>query len=118
IAESYPISGVALATGRVRFRLETTICLRHSRREYWNLRAVEAGAVDSRSVVENRGTQGGNTGGGRGIRTPDTLSGIAVFKTACFNHSHIPPRECYCTSLPALTNEDIAASASALLCHS
>ena len=31
-------------------------------------------------------------GGGRGIRTPDTLSGIAVFKTACFNRSHIPPR--------------------------
>ncbi len=24
-------------------------------------------------------------GGGRGIRTPDTLSGIAVFKTARFN---------------------------------
>ena len=32
-------------------------------------------------------------GGGRGIRTPGTLSGTAVFKTACFNHSHIPPRE-------------------------
>jgi hypothetical protein len=31
-------------------------------------------------------------GGGRGIRTPDTLSGIAVFKTACFNRSHIPPQ--------------------------
>jgi hypothetical protein len=31
-------------------------------------------------------------GGGRGIRTPGTLSGTAVFKTACFNHSHIPPR--------------------------
>src|ERR1017187_4228410 len=30
-------------------------------------------------------------GGGRGIRTPGTLSGTAVFKTACFNHSHIPP---------------------------
>ena len=34
-------------------------------------------------------------GGGRGIRTPVTLSGKAVFKTACFNRSHIPPRECY-----------------------
>jgi hypothetical protein len=33
-------------------------------------------------------------GGGRGIRTPVTLSGKAVFKTACFNRSHIPPREC------------------------
>jgi hypothetical protein len=32
-----------------------------------------------------------NHGGGRGIRTPGTLSGTAVFKTACFNHSHIPP---------------------------
>src|ERR1017187_4671294 len=30
-------------------------------------------------------------GGGRGIRTPGPLSGTAVFKTACFNHSHIPP---------------------------
>jgi hypothetical protein len=32
-------------------------------------------------------------GGGRGIRTPVTLSGKAVFKTACFNRSHIPPYE-------------------------
>ena len=31
-------------------------------------------------------------GGGRGIRTPVTRQGKAVFKTACFNHSHIPPR--------------------------
>jgi hypothetical protein len=29
---------------------------------------------------------------GRGIRTPVTRQGKAVFKTACFNHSHIPPR--------------------------
>lgn len=35
------------------------------------------------------------SGGGRGIRTPDTVSRIAVFKTACFNRSHIPPREDY-----------------------
>ncbi len=31
-------------------------------------------------------------GGEGGIRTPDTLSGIAVFKTACFNRSHTSPR--------------------------
>jgi hypothetical protein len=31
-------------------------------------------------------------GGGRGIRTPGAVSRTAVFKTACFNHSHIPPR--------------------------
>jgi hypothetical protein len=38
-------------------------------------------------------------GGGRGIRTPVTLSGKAVFKTACFNHSHIPPRvACACST--------------------
>ena len=30
-------------------------------------------------------------GGGRGIRTPGTVARTAVFKTACFNHSHIPP---------------------------
>ena len=35
------------------------------------------------------------SGGGRGIRTPDTLSGISVFKTDCFNRSHIPPRGGY-----------------------
>src|SRR5207237_6362975 len=32
-------------------------------------------------------------GGGRGIRTPDTLSGTTVFKTAAINHSAIPPRK-------------------------
>ena len=31
-------------------------------------------------------------GGGRGIRTPETLTSLAVFKTAAFNHSAIPPR--------------------------
>ena len=32
-----------------------------------------------------------NTGGGRGIRTPEHLSTLTVFKTAAFNHSAIPP---------------------------
>jgi len=31
-------------------------------------------------------------GGGRGIRTPGTVSRTAVFKTARFNRSRIPPR--------------------------
>jgi hypothetical protein len=31
-------------------------------------------------------------GGGRGIRTPGTLSGTVVFKTTRFNRSRIPPR--------------------------
>ena len=37
----------------------------------------------------------GRSGGGRGIRTPDALSGITVFKTAGFNRSPIPPRLSY-----------------------
>ena len=31
------------------------------------------------------------SGGGRGIRTPVTIPREAVFKTAAFNHSAIPP---------------------------
>ena len=34
----------------------------------------------------------GKSGGGRGIRTPGTVSRTAVFKTAAFNHSAIPPQ--------------------------
>jgi hypothetical protein len=44
----------------------------------------EVSAAESQTSGEN--------GGGRGIRTPDTLSGIAVFKTAGINRSPIPPR--------------------------
>ena len=46
------------------------------------LREIEAG-ISLRSRLR---------GGGRGIRTPGTLSGTSVFKTDCFNRSHIPPR--------------------------
>src|SRR6188474_1394935 len=31
-------------------------------------------------------------GGGRGIRTPGTLTGSVVFKTTAIDHSAIPPR--------------------------
>ena len=34
-------------------------------------------------------------GGGRGIRTPGTLSGTTVFKTAGINRSPIPPHLLY-----------------------
>src|ERR671914_2819935 len=34
-------------------------------------------------------------GGGRGIRTPEALAGLAVFKTAPFVRSGIPPRRVY-----------------------
>ena len=33
----------------------------------------------------------GNLNGGRGIRTPERVSPLTVFKTAAFNHSAIPP---------------------------
>jgi hypothetical protein len=32
-----------------------------------------------------------STGGGGGIRTPETLSSLTVFKTAGFNRSPTPP---------------------------
>jgi hypothetical protein len=35
-------------------------------------------------------------GGGGGIRTPGTVSGTAVFKTAAFNHSATPPAGSQC----------------------
>src|SRR5438270_11988286 len=37
------------------------------------------------------GLELGNFGGGRGIRTPEGLAALAVFKTAPINHSGIPP---------------------------
>ncbi len=33
-------------------------------------------------------------GGGRGIRTPVPVAREAVFKTAAFSHSAIPPKKC------------------------
>ena len=35
------------------------------------------------------------TGGGRGIRTPGTVSRTVVFKTTRFNRSRIPPQDIY-----------------------
>ena len=43
----------------------------------------------------------GLDGGGGGIRTPETLSGLTVFKTAGFNHSPTPP-------FPSLTGNALA----------
>jgi DNA-binding winged helix-turn-helix (wHTH) protein len=73
--------------------------------------SIYSGAAQSRKMPgigpfcgksENRSLSCRLAGGEGGIRTPDTLSGIAVFKTACFNRSHTSPREqvlCfrYCT---------------------
>src|SRR5579871_2855857 len=50
-----------------------------------------------------------NHGGGGGIRTPETLSGLTVFKTAGFNRSPTPPLPIIPTNTapqraPAFTN--------------
>ena len=47
-------------------------------------------AAEPGTPAYNAGFRG--VGGGRGIRTPDTVSRTAVFKTAAINHSAIPPR--------------------------
>jgi hypothetical protein len=44
-----------------------------------------------RSVKDLFGLYNLNSGGGGGIRTPETLSSLTVFKTAGFNHSPTPP---------------------------
>src|SRR5215469_3038889 len=45
-----------------------------------------------RSVTHVSGPDPLLSGGGGGIRTPETLSSLTVFKTAGFNHSPTPPR--------------------------
>ena len=46
---------------------------------------IDGGALLSSTANNRRG------GGGGGIRTPETLSGLTVFKTAGFNRSPTPP---------------------------
>jgi hypothetical protein len=58
-----------------------------------SIKSPENGRIQAKS--ENNSLAVRLSGGGRGIRTPDTLSGITVFKTVCFNRSHIPPRDWY-----------------------
>ena len=41
-------------------------------------------------------------GGGRGIRTPVPVAREAIFKTAAFNHSAIPPEKCIFSSIRLL----------------
>ena len=44
-----------------------------------------------RCVTHVSGLDPRTTGGGGGIRTPETLTGLTVFKTAGFNRSPTPP---------------------------
>ena len=44
-----------------------------------------------RSVKDLSGPYNSVYGGGGGIRTPETLSSLTVFKTAGFNRSPTPP---------------------------
>ena len=57
----------------------------------WMVNAALSGALQAACPRMDRSLWKELDGGGRGIRTPGTLAGTAVFKTACFNRSHIPP---------------------------
>jgi hypothetical protein len=49
-----------------------------------------AGKSNEEKTPNPRGKTGSSSGG-EGIRTPDTLTGIPVFKTGAFDHSATPP---------------------------
>jgi hypothetical protein len=56
---------------------------------------IRARSGKSRGMPEAgslRLTEQSEVGGGRGIRTPGTVSGAVVFKTTAIDHSAIPPR--------------------------
>jgi hypothetical protein len=57
-----------------------------------SIQFFQAFAIYERMGTDRRRLLWKVTGGGRGIRTPDTLSSITVFKTAGFNRSPIPPQ--------------------------
>ena len=46
----------------------------------------------------------GQSGGGGGIRTPETLSSLTVFKTAGFNRSPTPPPSILTCWPPVITS--------------
>ena len=49
----------------------------------------------ARAGTDVSGTDNQRTGGEGGIRTPDTVSRIPVFKTGAFNHSATSPIICF-----------------------
>ncbi len=55
-------------------------------------RAPQARGAACLKTTHSAHARRGAHGGGRGIRTPDTLSGTTVFKTAAINRSAIPPQ--------------------------
>ena len=57
----------------------------------WGLGGTFASGAVVRQQFASTGIAGTVDGGGRGIRTPGTLPGTTVFKTAALNHSAIPP---------------------------
>ena len=64
----------------------------YSRRGSRQLGAGDGAGRLSAHPLQRAGLDTENDGGEGGIRTPDTLSGISVFKTDCFNRSHTSPR--------------------------
>src|SRR6187431_1793913 len=73
----------------VRLRTGIVVRLRASRYGETAFATARRRGLPSRS--RERSERLAKAGGERGIRTPGTVSRSAVFKTACFNHSHISP---------------------------
>ena len=67
--------------------------------QYWilPLRGADLHRVSSVSdiVLRTRLHLEFNSGGERGIRTPETLAGLTVFKTVAIDHSAISPKTLY-----------------------
>jgi hypothetical protein len=65
---------------------------RESHQPAWRyIAALSAGKARFESNVTRRIESKRLAGGGGGIRTPETLAGLTVFKTGAFNHSATPP---------------------------
>ena len=61
-----------------------TLFLKELQRAHRGIAATAAVAVNQTGILRQ--------GGGGGIRTHETLSGLTVFKTAAFNRSATPPK--------------------------
>src|SRR5713101_2457902 len=61
----------------------------------------------ARVPVLPKRVRSGLGGGGGGIRTPETLSGLTVFKTAGFNHSPTPPPPSLTGNAPAIQQRSL-----------
>ncbi len=89
-------SSLKLAPTAARPVLERRNKQRQQQKQPHKCAAVDGVTPYQGSFVDNMDSCGllrKESGGGRGIRTPGTLSGTTVFKTAGINRSPIPPQD-------------------------